>query len=34
MGANHIVVLDENGEVWTAGCNQYGALGIDKNAGR
>ena len=34
MGADHIVVLDENGEVWTAGCNQYGALGIDENAGK
>lgn len=34
LGTNHIVVLDENGEVWTAGCNQYGALGIDENAGK
>lgn len=34
MGADHIVVLDENGEVWTAGCNQHGALGIDENAGK
>ncbi len=34
LGTNHIVVLDENGDVWTAGCNQYGALGIDENAGR
>ena len=34
MGRDHIVVLDENGEVWTAGCNQYGALGIDENAGK
>ena len=34
LGVDHIVVLDENGEVWTAGCNQYGALGIDENAGK
>ena len=34
LGTNHIVVLDENGDVWTAGCNQYGALGTDENAGR
>lgn len=34
LGADHIVVLDENGEVWTAGCNGYGALGIDENAGK
>ena len=34
LGVYHIVVLDENGEVWTAGCNQYGALGIDENAGK
>ena len=34
LGVDHIVVLDENGEVWTAGCNQYGALGIDVNAGK
>ena len=34
LGADHIVVLDENGDVWTAGCNQYGALGIDENAGK
>ena len=34
LGVDHIVVLDENGEVWTAGCNQYGALGIGENAGK
>ena len=34
LGVDHIVVLDENGEVCTAGCNQYGALGIDENAGK
>ena len=34
LGVDHIVVLDENGGVWTAGCNQYGALGIDENAGK
>ncbi len=34
LGADHIVVLDENGDVWTAGCNGYGALGIDENAGK
>ncbi len=34
LGVDHIVVLNENGEVWTAGCNQYGALGIDENAGK
>ena len=34
LGVDHIVVLDENGEIWTAGCNQYGALGIDENAGK
>ncbi len=34
LGTDHIVVLDENGDVWTAGCNQYGALGIDENAGK
>ena len=29
----HTVLLDENGNVWTAGNNYYGQLGRDKNAG-
>ena len=34
LGAEHIVVLDENGDVWTAGANQYGELGNDVNVGK
>ena len=33
-GAEHTVILDENGDVWTAGSNQYGALGTDVNVGK
>ena len=33
LGLEHIVILDENGEVWTAGSNQYGALGTTENRG-
>ncbi len=34
MGAKHLVVLDENGDVWTAGANPYGELGTDVNVGK
>lgn len=34
LGMDHIVVLDENGDVWTAGSNQYGALGTNENVGK
>ena len=33
-GLEHTVILDENGDVWTAGSNQYGALGTDVNVGK
>jgi alpha-tubulin suppressor-like RCC1 family protein len=26
-GANHIVLLDENGSLYTLGCGEYGRLG-------
>lgn len=32
-GMDHIVILDENGGVWTAGSNQYGALGTNEKVG-
>ena len=30
-GGSHTVLLDENGNVWTAGSNYYGQLGKDEN---
>ena len=30
-GGDHIVVLDESGDVWTAGNNKYGQLGTNDN---
>lgn len=33
-GMEHIIILDENGDVWTAGSNQYGALGTNENVGK
>ncbi len=33
-GLEHTIILDENGDVWTAGCNQYGALGTNENLGK
>ena len=33
VGLDHIVILDENGDVWTAGGNQYGALGTNEYLG-
>ena len=32
-GGQHTVLLDANGNVWTAGWNEYGQLGRDENAG-
>ena len=32
-GTYHTILLDENGNVWTAGYNSYGQLGRDENAG-
>ncbi len=32
-GSSHTVLLDANGNVWTAGLNNYGQLGRDENGG-